>query len=108
MVPPVAPAPGSWCGLTRRRSSANEGPGSEFTANNGNALGSDIGRGAYCRGSGSQGDHPPPRKVLEFLVTVEVCRRRHQTLDVVLELADAHVAVPTEDAPHASGDVVVI
>src|SRR5215470_15224394 len=42
-------APGSWCGATWRRRSANDGPGSVLGANSGNAVGSDIGRGAYRR-----------------------------------------------------------
>src|SRR5207244_13545559 len=100
-------APGSWWGLTRRSSSANEGPGSAVAANSGNGLGSDIGRGAYRGRSGAQGDDPLSRERGELVITIEVRRRRNQALDVVLELADTDVAVPAQNAAHAARLVVV-
>src|SRR6266550_4179046 len=100
IIPVVTAAPGKWWGLTRRRSSANEGPGSACAANSGNGLGSDIGRGAYRRGSGRQGDRPFTRDVGELVVAVEVGRRRNQALDVFLEEPDRHVALEAQDPAH--------
>src|SRR5438094_157894 len=108
IIPVVTAAPGNWWGLTRRRSSANEGPGSACAANSGNGLGSDIGRGAYRRGSAGQGDGALPGELLELLVPRHVRHCRGEVGLVVLELADADVAGPTEDAAHVARDVVVI
>src|SRR4051794_24303261 len=46
---PSIPAPGSWCGASRRSTSANDGPGSTSGVKRGSALDSDIGAGAYRR-----------------------------------------------------------
>src|SRR5438874_1554183 len=108
IIPVVTAAPGNWWGLTRRRSSANEGPGSACAANSGNGLGSDIGRGAYRRGSGGQGDRPLPRERDELVVPRHVRHCCGEVDFVVLELADPDVAVPAQNAAHPAREVVVI
>src|SRR5205823_10382790 len=103
IIPVVTAAPGNWWGLTRRRSSANEGPGSACAANSGNGLGSDIGRGAYRRGSGGQGAGPFTRDSRELVIAVEVGEGQQKPVSIVRNVADRDVAVEAEDAAHATG-----
>src|ERR1044071_8069914 len=93
----VTAAPGSWWGLTRRRSSANEGPGSACAANSGNGLRSDIRRGPPPPRAGARGDGPLPRDARELLDPRLVGHRRGDSIFAVLELADTDVAVPAEN-----------
>src|SRR3954470_22479025 len=95
-VPLPAPAPGSWCGLTWRRSSENDGPGSVCRANSGNELGSDIERGAYSRISGAQCNQAVPSDSRQLVIGEEVGRDCDCTIGIVSELADRDVAVPAE------------
>jgi hypothetical protein len=78
-----APMLGSADGLTWRRSSANDGPGSILGENSGNALGSDIERGAYSRRSAPQCDYPLPHNRVELIVAIEVARRRARSFRIV-------------------------
>src|SRR6187200_2095665 len=104
MSSPVVEPPaalGKWCGLTWRRSSENEGPGSIFGENRGKALGSAIERGAYSRHSTPQCKPPLPRR--ELVVAIEVFHRSEQPVGDVVNLSDGNVAPEAEDAAHATG-----
>ena len=107
--PLPAPAPGSWCGLTWRRSSANDGPGSVCEANSGNELGSDIERGAYRRTSGAQRNHPLPRERQRARRpgrgTPSRPRARSSSSS---NWPIAMLQFEAEDAAHATGLVVVV
>src|SRR4029077_8459895 len=96
--PVVEPAGfGSWCGLTWRSSSANDGPGSILGENSGNGLGSGIGRGAYRRASTYQRKPPLPRQPRELVISTEVLHRRGQAVLVFGDVADRDIAVEAED-----------
>jgi hypothetical protein len=99
---------GSADGLTWRRSSANDGPGSILGENSGNALGSDIERGAYSRNSATQRASSVPHNGIELVVAIEICHRRGQPLAVVVHLADRHIASKAQNPSNAPGAVVVV
>src|SRR6476469_5973804 len=94
---------GSWCGLTWRRSSENEGPGSILGENSGNALGSAIERGAYSRHSTPQRNRPPPHNCRELVIAGEIADRGRQAVFVIRDVADGDVAVEAQDAANATG-----
>src|SRR6476620_1161830 len=102
------PGLGSWCGLTWRRSSANDGPGSILGENRGNGLGSGIGRGAYRRASTRQGKPPLPRECREVVILGEVGSRGEQPFSIFVNEADRDIARKTENAAHSTSVVVMI
>src|SRR5579859_4009825 len=92
VVEPIT-ALGSWCGLTCRSSSENEGPGSILGENRGNVLGSAIDRGAYSGHSTPQCKRPPPHNRAELVVAIEVSARRLRTTRIFIEKPDRNVAL---------------
>ena len=102
------PAPGSWCGASLRSTSANDGPGSTEAANSGNGLDSDIGAGAYRRGSSRQGTDPLPHERRELVVTIEVVRRPLEELVLLAKVAERVVAPEAEQPADDARLVIVI
>src|SRR6476619_4915323 len=87
---------GSWCGLTWRRSSENEGPGSIFGENSGNALGSAIARGAYSRHSTPQRNRPPPHNRGHLVIAIKVLSCCVGTVWVFIDQPNRNVALEAE------------
>ena len=78
-------------------------------ANSGNALGSDIERGAYSRRLRRSAQPPAPAQAPSSSSSrARYAARATSAFFVVVELADRDVAVEAEDAADAAGDVVVI
>jgi hypothetical protein len=102
------PILGSADGLTWRRSSANDGPGSILGENSGNALGSDIERGAYSRNSATQRARSFPHNGIELVIAGEVSSRSYNSFFIVIELAQRDVATEAQNAAYATGFVVVV
>src|SRR5262245_10533207 len=91
---------GSWCGATRRRSSAKDGPGSRCGGNAGNE-GSGIGAGAYRLAS---------FRLRQRLAVAgaQVVGGGLEQLRRLLEQAQRVVAPDAEQPAHVAGAVVVV
>src|SRR3954451_16554785 len=105
---PSMPAPGSWCGASRRSTSANDGPGSTSGVKSGNALDSDIGAGAYRRVSACQRTDALAHQRCHLIVPIQIVGGPLEDVELLAKVAEGVIATKAQQPANRAQFVIVI